>query len=170
MTLQQQLHDNVHRMKTHFDRTTSVFDEADSNFAPSPGTFTTAQVIAHVAQTVDWFVEAVFIRPDGYDMDFETMDKQIRQVTSLAAARRWLERSCGRAAQLALNATDEQLNTGITVPDPILDGAPRSVAYWAMEDHTAHHRGALTVYARLLGKVSPMPYFAEGEGELAPQN
>jgi uncharacterized damage-inducible protein DinB len=25
-------------------------------------------------------------------------------------------------------------------------------------EHTAHHRGALTVYSRLLGKVPPMPY------------
>ena len=24
--------------------------------------------------------------------------------------------------------------------------------------HTAHHRGALTVYSRQLGKVPPMPY------------
>jgi hypothetical protein len=124
MTLQQQLHDNVHRMKTHFDRTTSVFDEADSNFAPSTGTFTTAQVVAHVAQTVDWFMDANFTRPDGYDMDFETMDKEVRAVTSLAQARKWLAQSCARAAQLALKATDEQLNTGLTVPDPILDGAP----------------------------------------------
>ena len=27
-----------------------------------------------------------------------------------------------------------------------------------IEDHTAHHRGALTVYARLLDRVPPMPY------------
>ena len=25
-------------------------------------------------------------------------------------------------------------------------------------DHTAHHRGALTVYARVSGLVPPMPY------------
>jgi uncharacterized damage-inducible protein DinB len=27
-----------------------------------------------------------------------------------------------------------------------------------MVEHTAHHRGALTVYSRLLGKVPLMPY------------
>jgi hypothetical protein len=27
-----------------------------------------------------------------------------------------------------------------------------------MVEHTAHHRGALTAYSRLLGKVPPMPY------------
>jgi len=28
----------------------------------------------------------------------------------------------------------------------------------AIVDHTAHHRGALSVYARLPGKVPMMPY------------
>ncbi len=28
----------------------------------------------------------------------------------------------------------------------------------AITDHTSHHRGALSVYARLLGKVPAMPY------------
>ena len=28
----------------------------------------------------------------------------------------------------------------------------------AITDHTAHHRGALTVYARVSGLVPPMPY------------
>jgi len=27
-----------------------------------------------------------------------------------------------------------------------------------MVEHTAHHRGALTVYSRVLGKVPAMPY------------
>jgi uncharacterized damage-inducible protein DinB len=30
--------------------------------------------------------------------------------------------------------------------------------FGAITDHTAHHRGALTVYARLAGAVPPMPY------------
>jgi uncharacterized damage-inducible protein DinB len=39
-----------------------------------------------------------------------------------------------------------------------MGGLPRHSVVSALMDHTAHHRGALTVYARLLGKVSPMPY------------
>jgi len=35
---------------------------------------------------------------------------------------------------------------------------PRLVVIGAISDHTAHHRGALTVYARLLGKEPKMPY------------
>ena len=39
-----------------------------------------------------------------------------------------------------------------------MGGQPVSDVFWGLVDHTAHHRGALTVYARLLGKVPPMPY------------
>ena len=39
-----------------------------------------------------------------------------------------------------------------------MGGLPRSAIFGAITDHTAHHRGALTVYARLLGKTPPMPY------------
>jgi len=41
---------------------------------------------------------------------------------------------------------------------PVLGGAPRIAIVSGITDHTAHHRGALTVYARLSGKVPPMPY------------
>ena len=157
MSLQQQLSESVQRMKKFFDASTSVLDESDSTFAPEAGMFTTAQVVAHVAQTIDWFIDGAFHRPDGYDMDFEGMEKQLRPVTSLSEARKWLNKSVERAAKQALESTDEQLATGLA-NDPILDGMPRRAIFWAIEDHTAHHRGALTVYARLRGKVSPMPY------------
>jgi uncharacterized damage-inducible protein DinB len=39
-----------------------------------------------------------------------------------------------------------------------MGGVPRFAITNALTDHTAHHRGALTVYARLLGLVPPMPY------------
>jgi uncharacterized damage-inducible protein DinB len=40
----------------------------------------------------------------------------------------------------------------------IMGGAPRMAIFSGITDHTAHHRGALTVYARLKGVVPPMPY------------
>jgi uncharacterized damage-inducible protein DinB len=39
-----------------------------------------------------------------------------------------------------------------------MGGQAMSGVVWGMIEHTAHHRGALTVYSRLLGKVPPMPY------------
>jgi uncharacterized damage-inducible protein DinB len=42
-----------------------------------------------------------------------------------------------------------------------MGGVPRWSVVSAISDHTAHHRGALTVYSRLLGKVPVMPYAEE---------
>ena len=42
--------------------------------------------------------------------------------------------------------------------NPILGARPRYELIEALVDHSAHHRGALTVYARLAGKVPEMPY------------
>ena len=41
---------------------------------------------------------------------------------------------------------------------PIMGGAPRMAIVNGITDHTAHHRGALTVYARVSGIVPPNPY------------
>ena len=52
-------------------------------------------------------------------------------------------------------------NAELTAPiaaGPIMGGAPRMAIISAITDHTAHHRGALTVYARVSGLVPPMPY------------
>ena len=43
-------------------------------------------------------------------------------------------------------------------PGPVMGGQPITEIVWAMVEHTAHHRGALTVYSRMIGKVPVMPY------------
>lgn len=46
-----------------------------------------------------------------------------------------------------------------SIPDTrIMEGAPRLAVVSGIVDHTAHHRGSLAVYARLIGKQAPMPY------------
>jgi uncharacterized damage-inducible protein DinB len=143
-------------MKEFFDRSTRVLEEADSSFAPKEGMFTAAQQVAHVAQTIDWFVEGAFAE-GGFSLDFETMDKQVRAVTSLSAAREWVDRACA-AAHSAVEAHADADWMSSLPPGPIMGGQPRFVIFGALTDHSAHHRGALTVYSRLLGKVPPMPY------------
>jgi uncharacterized damage-inducible protein DinB len=39
-----------------------------------------------------------------------------------------------------------------------MGGEPRLAIVGAICEHTAHHRGALAVYARLLGYAPPIPY------------
>lgn len=137
-------------------RTCSVFQEKDSGYAPTPGQFTVAQQVAHVAQTIDWFIEGGF-RPQGFDLDFATHHAKVRQCRSLREALAWLAESVDSAAGFLKGMTPQQMLEPIA-PGPIMSGEPRAAVVAAIAEHTAHHRGSLAVYARLLGYAPPMPY------------
>lgn len=142
--------------KEFFERSTRVLDEADSEFRPREGMMTVAQQLAHTAQTLDWFVEGA-ARPEGFDLDFEKHARALAKVTSVAAGRLLLEAAFANAIHF-IGSLDPG-DTGRTLPPgPVMGGQPVADIVWAMVEHTAHHRGALTVYSRLLGKVPPMPY------------
>ncbi|WP_419942467.1 DinB family protein [Candidatus Palauibacter sp.] len=138
-----------------FKKTLETFDEDDSGFAPQPGLFTVAGHVAHAAGTVDWFVDGVF--GEGWDMDFEGHLQEAHATTSLADGMTWLDHAYERAIEVIGSASDDELNEPIGDPR-IMAGQPRGAIVNGITDHTAHHRGALTVYARLLGKVPVMPY------------
>ncbi|GMU92446.1 MAG: hypothetical protein AMXMBFR4_15040 [Candidatus Hydrogenedentota bacterium] len=142
--------------KEFFDRGTRALEEDDSDFVPEEGMMSVAQQVAHVARTLDWFIEGA-TRPEGFDMDFEGQMAQVMEVNSLAAAREWYDRAQFNATETIGKMGDAELNSPL--PDgPIMGGAPKLAIVGAIADHTAHHRGALSVYTRLLGKVPPMPY------------
>ena len=142
--------------KEYFDRSTKCLSEEDSTFSPSEGAMTTAQQVAHVAQTVDWFIEGAF-RPEGFDMDFEAHLAATGKVESLAAAREWLDRAFATASQDIAGRSADELTAALP-EGPIMGGAPRFAILSAIQDHTAHHRGVLTVYSRLRGYTPAMPY------------
>jgi uncharacterized damage-inducible protein DinB len=144
------------RSKEFFERSTRVLDEADSRFRPQEGMMTVAQQVAHTAQTLDWFVEGAF-QPEGFALDFETQAKALEGVTSLATARQMLETAYASAVRFLNSRSPDDLARPLP-PGPIMGGQPISDIVWGMVEHTAHHRGALTVYCRQLGKVPPMPY------------
>ncbi|MGJ5814695.1 DinB family protein [Paludibaculum fermentans] len=154
--MKQMLAGQMAAMKEYFDRSTRALDEADSGFAPQAGMFTSAQVVAHVAQTIEWFLGGAFAA-EGFSLDFEKMDSEVRAVTSLAAARAWCDTACA-TLQASIEAHSEADWMAELPPGPIMGGLPRIAIFNALTDHTAHHRGALTVYTRLLGKIPPMPY------------
>jgi uncharacterized damage-inducible protein DinB len=143
--------------KDFFNRSTRVLDESDSGFRPREGMMTVAQQVAHAAQTLDWFIEGA-TSVNGFDLDFEKHAKAVESVTSLTAAREWMEKAYGNAVQFLRSRSPEELAKPLP-PGPVLGGLPVSDIVWAMVEHTAHHRGALTVYTRELGKIPPMPYF-----------
>jgi uncharacterized damage-inducible protein DinB len=137
------------------DRTLSVFDEEDSGFSPMMDQYTVAQHVAHVAQTIDWFIAGGF--GEGFDLDFAAHDAEVRQYTSLEQAHNWLERAVENAAHTLAEASAEEMMQPL--PDgPVLGGEPRAAVVGAICEHTAHHRGALAVYARLLKRKPPIPY------------
>ena len=140
----------------YFNRSTRVLEEADSNFAPAPGMMTVAQQVVHAAQTLDWFVEGVS-SPEGFDLDFEKHAREAATVTSLADARGMLDAAFARSVDFVRSLDAEALSR-LLPPGPIMGGQPVIDVVFALIEHTAHHRGALTVYSRLLGKVAPMPY------------
>ena len=142
--------------KEFFERSTRILDEADSGFRPQEGMMTVAQQVAHAAQTLDWFIEGAS-RREGFDLDFESHAKVLQGVTSLAAARQMLEKAYANAVHFLRSRSPEDLVRPLP-PGPVMGGQPISDIVWAMVEHTAHHRGALTVYSRQLGKVPPMPY------------
>ena len=139
-----------------FNRSTGSLTEEDSTYTPVDGVFSTAQQVAHAAQTIDWFISGAF-EPNGFDMDFEAHERKVRGVTSLSDARAWLVRSVENARAVIEAKPPEEWARPL--PDgPVMGGQPRTSIFGAITDHTAHHRGALTIYARLRGKVPPMPY------------
>jgi len=142
--------------KDFFDRSTRVLEEPDSNFRPQPDMMTAAQQVAHAAQTLEWFIEGAS-RPEGFDLDFAAHAAALERVTSLAAARQALDKAYANAIQFLRSRSAGELAKPLPA-GPVMGGQPVSDVVWAMVEHTAHHRGALTVYSRQLGKVPPMPY------------
>lgn len=156
MSLAAQARIELEDARKFFDRSTGGLTEEHSTFAPAAGMMTVAQHVAHVAQTIDWFLEGAF-RPQGFDLDFEGRAKVAMGFTSLAAARTWFETAVDSARAAVATKSDADLLAPLP-PGPIMGGVPRLAIFSAITDHTAHHRGALTVYARMNGIVPPMPY------------
>ncbi len=138
-----------------FGTTTSVFDESDAAFAPDESLYTVAGHIAHAADSIEWFIEGAF--GDGWDLDLEASIARARAVASLEEARACLDRAFTKAIGVIASATDDDLRQPVADPT-IMGNAPKQTVLYALIDHTAHHRGALAVYARLVGKAPPMLY------------
>ena len=139
-----------------FNRSTSVLTEDDAQFRPTPDSLSVVQQVAHVGQTVDWFRNAI-TSPEGFDLDFEAHWREISTCKTLKDARAWVEQAFAAMKEL-IGGMDEAALHAPFPPGPVLGGAPKLAAVGSIVDHTAHHRGALTVYCRLLGKQAPMPY------------
>jgi uncharacterized damage-inducible protein DinB len=145
--------------KEYLDRSTRALTEEDSSFAPTEGEFTVAQQMGHIGLTVDWFVEGGFGK--GFVLNEEGKipggAEAIAAIKSLEGARSLCAQSFSNAIQVIGSKSAKDVLE--MMPDnPIMGVAPRMVVVHGIEEHTAHHRGSLSVYTRMLGKVPPMPY------------
>ena len=139
-----------------FTNSTKCLTGEDQAFAPKEGMFTVTNQVAHVAHTIEWFIEGAF-GPSGFDLNFEELAKKTMAVQTLEEARSWLEKAVNDGVALIQSKSEEELGAPLPA-GPIMGGMPKSSIFGGISDHTAHHRGALTVYSRLLGKTPAMPY------------
>ncbi len=146
----------VKAAKEYFDRSTRVLREEHSGHMPAPDMYTVAAQVAHVALSMDWFIDGA-TKPSGFDMDFEAHDRHARAVTSLTAARKMADKAFARLTDFIKSNTQEYLDAPMTA-GPLMIGEPRNSIVLGIIEHTAHHRGALTIYSRTLGLVPVMPY------------
>src|SRR5690606_37555263 len=89
--------------------TASVFDDRHADTAPWEGAFTVTNQLAHIALTLDWFVEGA-TRAEGFDMNFEDHYTAIYATKTLAEAREQLDRSFAQVREWLRNTSDAELS------------------------------------------------------------
>ncbi len=141
--------------ETFLLNTISQLTEEDSGFKPQDEMYTVAQHMGHTAETVSWFLEGAF-GDKGFDMNFENYEERMKKYTSFDAGVKQFKDAVAKGIELIQNVPDSELIAPITAQ--IMKGAPKMAVVGAITDHTAHHRGALAVYTRLIGKKPMMPY------------
>lgn len=150
--------DLIEELKTQekfFLNTVSVISEENSNFKPNEEMYTVAQHIGHAANTISWFFEGAF-GENGFDMSFDNYSEKMKVHTSFDKSIKYLKDEFANAIIKLEEISDDELEAPID--GPIMKGFPKKSIVGALVDHTAHHRGALSVYARLIGKTPQMPY------------
>lgn len=148
----------IEQLKTQekfFLNTISCLTEEDSNFKPDEDMYTVAQHVGHAAETVEWFLEGAF-GDKGFDMNFDNYEERMKKYRSFDDCVNYFKEATAKGIEKLNGIPDAELTAPITAK--IMTGAPKMVVVGAIADHTAHHRGALSVYARLLGKKPQMPY------------
>lgn len=143
-------------VREQFHASTAGLHEGIAAFRPVEGMMTVAQHVAHAAQVIEWLTQGAF-NPEGFDLDFEPQIARVMAVTSLEAARGWFEKSITGAILAFQDLEDHELLAAMP-EGPVLGGMPRFVVPSVIAEHTSHHRGALTAYARLNGIVPESPY------------
>ena len=131
------------------------FKPENGDFRATDDMMTVTQQIRHIAVTAKWFREGAF--GAGFDMDFEKLDATLKEPATLEEALAELDAVYDANIAFLESLSAEELQAPMS-PNPLFGEAPRMAVISAEVDHTAHHRGALSVYLRLLGVTPTMVY------------
>lgn len=131
------------------------FKEEHANFRVD-GMWTVAQQIRHIGRVVWWFWKGGF--EGEWDMDFAKEEAEISKPVTLAAALRELDENYNGFIEFLEGVPEAELDRKLKVPGVLPQDANHWTVLNAITDHTAHHRGALAVYLRLLGIKPTMVY------------
>jgi uncharacterized damage-inducible protein DinB len=132
------------------------FKPEHETFRPTPDMWTVAQQIRHIGRCAYWFRKGGF--ENHWEMDFEGEMKEMAKPVTLKAAIAELD-SEYNALIAFLESVPPAVLAEPLEPNPIFPiGVPRSIVVDSLCEHTAHHRGALSVYLRLLGIKPTMAY------------
>ncbi|MFC1555817.1 DinB family protein, partial [candidate division KSB1 bacterium] len=138
----------ISRERHYLNNVLKDFKPEHGDFKPDNDSFTVAQQMYHIADTLLWFREGAF--GSGFNMDFEGISRKLKEPRTFEEALDFLNKTYDDYIAFLEPLTEENLNTPL--PDnPIFGNAPKWVIIYSTLDHTAHHRGALSVYLRLLG-------------------
>jgi hypothetical protein len=186
----------IQEHKEYFHRTMECFTEEDSNFLPANNLLSVAGQVLHVALSIEFFLSGMFGPYDGFgplsrfdrgftDMSWATLaneknlglaldanawPKAVEASKSIAKALELFDQTMDIAAKMFALKTIQQIQTEQLPENPLF---PPFYTYAdileIVNDHTAHHRGSLVVYAHLVGRDPKIPYFEMSEALLHSQ-
>ncbi len=128
------------------------FEDADLSLRPGSGSMSTAEQINHLCACHNFMRSAMVDEipsNDAFKKDYD--------VSTVKAAVRSLGESIGEVQKAVGGVSGERW------ADPVAPFGPdwrmaRGMLLYVMMDHEVHHRGQLTVYLRMAGKVPAMLY------------
>ncbi len=129
-----------------------ILDDADMSLRPGPGSMSTAEQVNQIVSSNNFLkllAEGSVVDRHGFERSFK-----INTVADALAAIRQMVAEVTTALELCPQETWDE------VVEPFGPGfrMTRGQLAYMMLDHESHHRGQLTVYARIAGKVPPLLY------------
>jgi uncharacterized damage-inducible protein DinB len=131
------------------------FKPEHSDYKPQKEMKTVGQQIRHIELTIKFHYYSTF--GPGFDMSFQEYLAEMKKPISLEKALQGLHRMYDEAIAMLEKTTAEELLADLPNNPMLGTGACYTVIYKNSE-HTAHHRGALSVYLRMLGITPAMVY------------